>query len=87
MYAPLSAFLNGKPCTLNHFPEDPEGMIRDYCDVGDVAEASLAALNGGDGDFFNIGTGIGTKTLELYQVIYEAVRGIRPDLSEELAKE
>ena len=53
--------------------------------MGDVAEASLLALDKGNGDFFNIGTGIGTKTSELYRVIYEAVREIRPDLSEELA--
>jgi UDP-glucose 4-epimerase len=81
----MENLLNGKPCTLNRFPEDPEGMIRDYCYVGDVAEASLLALNKGNGDFFNIGTGIGTKTLELYRVIYEVVREIRPHLSADLA--
>jgi UDP-glucose 4-epimerase len=82
----MENLLNGKPCTLNHFSEDPEGMIRDYCYVGDVAEANLLALNNGNGDFFNIGTGIETKTLELYRVIYESVREIRPDLAEDLAK-
>lgn len=82
----MENLLNGNPCTLNHFPEDPEGMIRDYCYVGDVAKASLFALNKGNGDFFNIGTGIGTKTRELYRIIYEAVREIRPDLPEDLAK-
>jgi hypothetical protein len=29
------------------------------------------ALNRENVDFFNIGKGIGTRTLELYQVIYE----------------
>lgn len=77
--------LNEKPCTLNQFPEDPKGMIRNYCYVRDVVKANLLALDKGNGDFFNIGTGIGTKTLELYRVIFEAVRGIRPDLPEELA--
>ncbi len=81
----MNNLLNRKPCTLNHFPEDPKGMIRDYCYVGDVAEASLLALNKGNGDFFNIGTGIETKTLGLYRIIYETVREIRPDLPEELA--
>lgn len=81
----MENLLNGKRCTLNHFSEDPEGMIRDYCYVGDIAEASLLALDTGNGDFFNIGTGKETKTLELYRVTYEAVREIRPDLSEELA--
>ncbi|MBN1830880.1 MAG: NAD-dependent epimerase/dehydratase family protein [Deltaproteobacteria bacterium] len=81
----MNNLLNRKPCTLNHFPEDPKGMIRDYCYVGDVTEASLLALSKGNDDFFNIGTGIETKTLELYRVIYEAVREIYPGLPEELA--
>ena len=82
----MENLLNGNPSTLNHFPEDPEGMIRDYCYVGDVAKASLLALNKGNRDFFNIGTGTGTKTLELNRIIYEAVREIRPDLPVELAE-
>ena len=81
----MDNLLNGKPSTLNHFAEDPEGVIRDYCYVGDIAEANLLALDKGNGDFFNIGTGIETKTLTLYRVIYEAVREIRPGLPEELA--
>ncbi|MEE9611222.1 MAG: NAD-dependent epimerase/dehydratase family protein [Desulfatiglandales bacterium] len=70
---------------LNHFPEDSEGMIRDYCYVGDVVKANLMALTKGSGDFFNIGMGRGTKTLELYRIIYEAVKEMRPDISEDLS--
>jgi UDP-glucose 4-epimerase len=76
--------LRGRPSTLNHFPEDKEGMVRDYCYVGDVVKANLLALNKGRDDFFNIGTGRGTKTLDLYRIIYERAREVRPDLSEEL---
>ncbi len=81
----MENLLRGEPSILNHYSEDKEGMIRDYCYVGDVVEANIEALSKGNGDFFNIGTGRGTKTLELYRIIYEAVREIRPDISEELS--
>ena len=80
----MENLLKGEPSILNHYPDDQEGMTRDYCYVGDVVEANLEALSKGNGDFFNIGTGRGTKTLELYRIIYEAVGEIRPDISEEL---
>ena len=80
----MENLLKGEPSILNHYPDDQEGMTRDYCHVGDVVKANLEALSKGNGDFFNIGTGRGTKTLELYRIIYEAVGEIRPDISEEL---
>ncbi|HIC86544.1 MAG TPA: NAD-dependent epimerase/dehydratase family protein [Desulfobacterales bacterium] len=57
---------------LYHFPDEPDGMVRDYCYVGDVVEANLASLHKGENDFFNIGTGLATRTLKLYQIILEA---------------
>jgi len=81
----MTNLLEGKPSILNHFPEEPEGMIRDYCFVGDVVKANLKALTQGGGEFFNIGTGKETKTLDLYHVINEAVREIKPDLSQALS--
>ncbi len=81
----MNNLLRGDPSILNHFAEDAEGMIRDYCYVGDVVKANLKALRKGNGEFFNIGTGRGTKTLELYRIVYETVKEIRPDLSEELS--
>ena len=80
----MENLLKGEPSILNHYPDDQEGMTRDYCYVGDVVEANLEALSKGNGDFFNIGTGRGTKTQELYRIIYGAVGEIRPDISEEL---
>jgi UDP-glucose 4-epimerase len=80
----MDNLLSGRRSTLYHFPEDDGGMIRDYCYVGDVVRANLDALAVGEGDFFNIGTGKGTKTLELYQVIYQAIREMEPNISEEL---
>ena len=82
----MENLLKNLPSVLYHFPEDEKGMTRDYCYVGDVVEANLKALEKGAGDAFNIGTGRGTKTLELYQHIYEAVREMRPDTPERLAK-
>ena len=82
----MENLLKNLPSALYHFPEDEKGMTRDYCYVGDVVEANLKALEKGAGDAFNIGTGRGTKTLELYQHIYEAVREMRPDTPERLAK-
>jgi dTDP-D-glucose 4,6-dehydratase len=43
-------------------------------------------LTQGQGDFFNIGTGKETKTLDLYNVIYEAVKEIKPDISQALSR-
>lgn len=80
----MDNLLRGDRSRVYHFPADEEGMIRDYCYVGDVVKANLKALESGGGDCFNIGTGKGTKTLELYQMIYRAVKEARPDLSEEL---
>jgi len=80
----MENLLKGEPSTLNHFADDAEGMVRDYCFVEDVVEANAMALSKGNGEFFNVGTGKGTKTLQLYRIIYEAVRELRPDISEAL---
>jgi len=81
----MDNLLAGKRSTLNHFSEDKDGMIRDYCYVGDVVKANLEALSKGEGDFLNIGTGLGTKTLELYQIIYEVSKEMRPEIPEALS--
>jgi UDP-glucose 4-epimerase len=76
----MTNLLEGKPSILNHFPDEPKGMIRDYCFVGDVVKANLKALAQGGAGFFNIGTGKETRTQDLYNVIYEAVKEIKPGL-------
>jgi UDP-glucose 4-epimerase len=80
----MENLLKGEPSTLNHFPDEAEGMVRDYCYVEDVVEANTMALSRGNGECFNVGTGKGTKTLTLYRIICEAVREMRPDISEAL---
>ena len=81
----MDNLLKERQSTLNHFREDEKGMVRDYCYVGDVVKANLLALEKGSGDFFNIGTGVGTKTLELYDTIFEAFKEVMPELPEKLA--
>ncbi|MFC1867850.1 NAD-dependent epimerase/dehydratase family protein [Thermodesulfobacteriota bacterium] len=76
---------NNKSSNLYHFPEDDDGMIRDYCYVGDIVKANLKALTKGANGFFNIGTGKETKTRELYEIIYEAIKEVRPETSGELS--
>ena len=81
----MDNLIKGKQSLLYHFPDDAEGMVRDYCFVGDVVKANLAALTKGMGDFFNIGTGKETKTLELYNVIFKVFKGLRPDVPDSLS--
>jgi len=52
-------------------------QTRDYVYVGDVATATLSALGHGGG-VFNIGTGIETSVLELYEALTAASAVERP---------
>lgn len=82
----MDRLLDGKPSTVYHYPEEPRGMTRDYCFVGDVTRANLLALDNGNGEAFNIGTGITTHTLDLYNTVYSAVRKKVAGLADELAE-
>ena len=68
------SLLAGNLPTLNHFPEEPEGMVRDYCFVSDIASANLLAANTAKPGTYNIGTGKGTTTAELYREILQGLR-------------
>ena len=68
----MDNIIEGKESVLYHFENEPEGMIRDYCYVGDVVEANIKALSAADGEFINIGTGVETRTLDLYKKIVDA---------------
>lgn len=65
----ISKLLNDEAPTLYSYPEEPEGMIRDYVYVRDVVRANLVVLEQGDNDVFNIGTCRETSTSLLYQTI------------------
>lgn len=49
------------------------GCVRDYVYVGDVARANLLALERGEGEVLNIGTGVETKTEEVFERVAESV--------------
>ncbi len=57
--------LSGKQPTLFGFGEP----LRDYVYVGDIARANLVALDKGDGDTLNLGSGKGTSVRELFETI------------------
>lgn len=48
-------------------------QTRDFVYVTDVVEANLAAIERGDGDVLNVGTGIPTSILELVKTLEEVV--------------
>jgi UDP-glucose 4-epimerase len=68
------SLLAGEHPTLYHFAEEEKGMVRDYCYVKDIARASLIAAEKGNIGIYNIGTGKGTYTLDLYRNTIEALR-------------
>ncbi len=81
----MDRLISGKKCTLFHFPEDPAGMIRDYCFVEDIKQANIKALENGSCQAFNIGTGVETKTLDLFNKIFQVIDQ-RIGLPEELGQ-
>ncbi len=81
----MDRLISGKECTLFHFPDDPAGMIRDYCFVEDIKDANVKALEKGSCGAYNIGTGIETKTLELFDMIFKIIEE-RIDLPEGLGQ-
>lgn len=52
---------------------------RDYVYVGDVARASMLALNKGDGEGINIGTGVETTTNVLFRTLKAAAGAATPE--------
>ena len=75
----MNNLMKNEPCTLYAFAEEPSGpsrsggMTRDYCFVGDVVAANVAALTKGSAEVVNIGTGVATNTLDLFNLIYAAL--------------
>ncbi|HOH82802.1 MAG: NAD-dependent epimerase/dehydratase family protein [Candidatus Cloacimonetes bacterium] len=65
----IEKLLHNQAPMLYAYPDEPEGMIRDYVYVKDVVRANVAALDKGDNDVFNIGTGQETTTSFLYRTI------------------
>jgi UDP-glucose 4-epimerase len=62
------AMLNGNPMVINGSGEQE----RDFIYVLDVVSASVAALQNGSGQAFNIGTGRGASINQIYSLLKEA---------------
>ncbi|OGO27465.1 MAG: UDP-glucose 4-epimerase [Chloroflexi bacterium RBG_16_52_11] len=74
----MERLMSGKSCTVYSFPDEPKGMERDYCYVGDVAMANVFALKKDSSGVFNIGTGIPTRTRDLFDIVYDTLNSIKP---------
>lgn len=62
----IAAILSGRDIDIF----GPEGTIRDYIHVSDIAAGIVAALDHGDaGEIYNLGTGIGTSNSEILQML------------------
>jgi len=74
----VSIFINslkkGDIPIIYHYPENFDGMTRDYCYVKDVVNANIMALTKGSGETINIGTSIETTTGQLYRIILQIMR-------------
>ena len=82
----MDRLLNNKPCTVFHYEDETKGMTRDYCFVGDIVQANMAAIEKGSCDAFNIGTTVATHTLDLYYEIFAAVGEVKVDLNDSLSE-
>jgi UDP-glucose 4-epimerase len=79
----MDNLLAGKPSTLYHFPDEPRGMSRDYCYVGDIVRANVVTLDSGSRGVFDIGTGGATHTLDLFYAVFDALKEKVPVTIEE----
>ncbi|MBF0465608.1 MAG: GDP-mannose 4,6-dehydratase [Nitrospirae bacterium] len=70
----MEKLISGTVPVIYSFPDEPDGMIRDYCYVKDVVRANVTALTKGTGQVVNIGTSVETTTGELYRTILECAR-------------
>lgn len=66
--------LNGEIPTI-HGRGDKE---RDFCYVGDVANANVLSLDKGNNQIYNIGSGIGTNINTVYEILQEATHFGKP---------
>ncbi len=82
----MENIMNNRKSILYHYPEDRDGMIRDYCFVEDVVDANIKALKNGNGECFNIGTSVGTKTYHLYKLILDTYKQMGFHVSEDIAE-
>ncbi|MCL6549298.1 MAG: NAD-dependent epimerase/dehydratase family protein [Alicyclobacillus sp.] len=69
----MENLMHGRPSTLFAYPDMPRGTTRDYVYVDDVARANLLALERGDNEVLNIGSGREMYTEDVYHIIESVV--------------
>ncbi len=62
----MDRLLQGKPGTLYAYSDMPKGCSRDYVYISDVAWANALALDKGDNEIINIGSGLEIYTEDVY---------------------
>ncbi len=80
----MDRLLQGQSCTIYHYPKEPRGMTRDYIYVKDIVQANLLALDKGDGEAYNVGTGRETHTADLFQEVFRVMKKFKTDIPESL---
>jgi UDP-glucose 4-epimerase len=53
-------------------------QVRDFVYVGDVARANVLALDHGDGDIYNLGTGQGTSVNQVFELLNQQTGYLEP---------
>mgnify|MGYP002411419898 CR=1 FL=1 len=61
--------LSNKDAVLFAYSDMPKGTARDYVYVDDVCDAIDRCLINGNGEIFNIGTGVETYTKDVFDMI------------------
>ncbi|NOY09306.1 MAG: NAD-dependent epimerase/dehydratase family protein [Spirochaetes bacterium] len=75
--------LNNRTSKIYAYPEEPEGMIRDYVYVKDVVKANLLATENEKDITVNIGTENAVKTNQLYRMLCTITgNNIEPEFAE-----
>lgn len=75
--------LNNRTSKIYAYPEEPEGMIRDYVYVKDVVKANLLATENEKDITVNIGTENAVKTNQLYRLLCTITgNNIEPEFAE-----
>lgn len=67
----INQLLNNQKPIIFTFPDEPDGMIRDYIYIKDVIEANILAIEQGNNEIINIGTQIGRTTGEILRTIQQ----------------
>lgn len=79
----IEKLLKGETPSIYRYPNEECGMLRDYVYVADVVKANITALTKGSGEAYNIGTGVETSTLTLFNEIESQLKtGIVPIFGE-----